>query len=316
MSKFHRIFILMLLVIVTACGGNAGTQPEGAAADGAATASSSPAAAVDTNSAGDKRIVSLSILHTSNLLALGIQPYGAVTQAGKDFLPHAAPLLEGTVNLGNSQEPNLEAIVDAAPDLIIGQDELLKGNRAELEKIAPVYSLPAFGEMTWREQLLELGKETGREQEAHQFMTDYDEKLAKVKANVKQAIGEDTVLVIRVMAKEIRLYGLDRSYGSLLYEDLGLNPVAGLEKFPEGPQAISREVLPEYDADRILLEVAKADEAQALYAELQNSAIWNNMKAVKNGHIYMIEQQPWLDYSALGMLKSLELADSLLTSKE
>lgn len=83
------------------------SMPEGAAADVAATASSSPAAAKGINSTGDKRIVSLSILHTSNLLALGIQPYGVVTQAG----------------------------------IIIGQDELLKGNQAGLEKIAPVYSL-------------------------------------------------------------------------------------------------------------------------------------------------------------------------------
>ncbi|RED65136.1 ABC transporter substrate-binding protein [Cohnella phaseoli] len=220
-------------------------------------------------------------------------------------------MLSGTVNLGSSQEPNLEALVDAAPDLIIGQDELMKGSRETIEKIAPLYTVPVFGELSWRDQLVKLGEELGRSQEAAAFLGEYDAKLAAIKEKVQQTVGEGTVMVLRVMPKELRLYGLDRSYGSLLYQDLGLKPVAGLEKLAEGPEAISRELLPSYDADHILLEVASSDDAQQLYRELNESAIWNGMKAVKAGNIHMIEQQPWLDYSAMGMMKSLELAETL-----
>lgn len=328
MKKLFLVLSLSLLLIIAACGGNSvNTEPtvnnNSAATDAAvtdSTATDAPAASPEGSAseqpkAEQQRIVALSIVHTSNLLALGIKPYGAVTQAGKNFLPHVADMLEGTLNMGSSQEPNLEAVVDAAPDLIIAQDELFKDGTTEIEKIAPVYSLPAFGELTWREQLLKLGEELDRVAEAEAFLTQYDEKLAQIKETVKQAVGEETVMVLRVMPKEIRLYGLDRSYGSLLYEDLGLNPVPGLENPGEGPQAISREVLPQYDADHILLEVSSNDDSQQLYKELQESAIWNNMKAVKNGNVHMIEQQPWLDYSAMGMMKSLELADTLFVSE-
>jgi len=295
-----RLFIAVLLVVsvCAACSGKGNVTEEKGASPGTK----------------EKRIVSVSIVHTSNLLALGIKPYGAVTQAGKDFLPHVADLLEGTVNLGSSQDPNLEAVVEASPDLIIAQDELTK-DKSQLEKIAPVYSLPAFGALSWREQLVQLGEATGRQKEADDFLSKYDSKLLEVKDKIKQVVGDDTVMVIRVMPKEIRLYGMDRSYGSLLYQDLGLRPVPGIEKLPEGPQAISREVLPEYDADRMLLEVSKTSDGQQLYEELQSSAIWKNLKAVKNGNVMMIDQQPWLDYSAMGMMKSLELAESLFTTK-
>ncbi|GAA3408663.1 iron-siderophore ABC transporter substrate-binding protein [Paenibacillus hodogayensis] len=321
MSKLYRttgamMFGLLLLVTAACSGGESRANVAETKMEGATAAKNDSKPEASGPEADKKRIVSLSILHTSNLLALGIQPYGAVTQAGKDFLPHVADMLKGTVNLGNSQEPNLEAVVQAAPDLIIGQDELLKSNKEQIEKIAPLYSLPALGTLTWREQLVKLGEATGRVKEAHSFLAEYDAKLAKVKENVKKTAGDDTVMVLRIMPKELRLYGLDRSYGSLLYQDLGLKPVKGLDKLPNGPQAISREVLPEYDADRILLEVSPTSDAQTLYKELQASAIWTNMKSVKNGHVYMIDQQPWLDYSAMGMMKSLELADTLFASKK
>ncbi|MFB9277134.1 ABC transporter substrate-binding protein [Cohnella cellulosilytica] len=304
MKKGYSLLVLLLLAFTAACGGS-GQQPAAEGSQGAAESAGAQ------TGAQEKRIVSLSMPHTSNLLALGIKPYGAVTQGGKNFLPHVADMLTGTVNLGNSQEPNLEAIVAAAPDLIIGQDELLKDNREAIEKIAPLYSLPAFGELTWRDQLVKLGEETGRSEQAEAFLAEYDEKLAAIKDKVRQTVGEGTVMVLRVMPKELRLYGMDRSYGSLLYQDLGLNPVPGLEKLPEGPQSISRELLPEYDADHILLEVSSSDDAQQLYKELQGSEIWKSMTAVKNGNVHMIEQQPWLDYSAMGMMKSLELAETL-----
>ncbi|MCE5172271.1 ABC transporter substrate-binding protein [Paenibacillus profundus] len=312
-------FICCLLVmVVTACSEAASTNTQG----GTDQATLSQADAIDNKqdakaAGSDKRIAVLSIPFTSDLLALGITPAGAVTQKGKEFLPHVADLLNNTQNLGNSQEPNLEAIVSIEPELIIAQEELIQGKKEELEKIAPTIVLN-FRNSTWQDQLSQLGKATGREKEADAFISNYNQEAASAKEKVKQALGDETVMVLRVLKKEFRVYGLDRNYGSLLYEDLGIKPAKGLENMgqgKEGPQAISRELLPDFDPDHILLEVSADAAAQQLFKELEESAIWKNMKAVKNGNVHAIEQQPWLDYSAIGQLKSLEEAVKLFTQK-
>ncbi|MBG9736927.1 ABC transporter substrate-binding protein [Paenibacillus alvei] len=318
----HRMKILtcictLLIMITAACSGQVASNKQSGSGNSSqvqtVTSDTKPPADIV---GADKRIAVLSIPFTSDLLALGITPIGAVTQKGKEFLPHVADLLQHTQNLGNSQDPNLEALVNAEPDLIIAQEELIKG-KDELEKIAPTMVL-SFKQSTWEEQLQQLGKALGKEKEAEVFIADYKQKAAIAKESIEQALGDETVLVLRVMKKELRVYGLDRNYGSLLYRDLGIKPAKGLENIgrgKEGPQAISSEVLPDFDPDHILLEVAADSAAQQLFKELEDSAIWKNLKAVKNSNVHAIAQQPWLDYSALGQLKSLDEAMTLFTRK-
>ncbi|GAV14695.1 ABC transporter substrate-binding protein [Paenibacillus sp. NAIST15-1] len=318
----HRMKILtcictLLVMITAACSGQvpSNKQSESGKSLQVQTATSDTKPPADIAGA-DKRIAVLSIPFTSDLLALGITPIGAVTQKGKDFLPHVTDLLPHTQNLGNSQDPNLEALVNVEPDLIIAQEELIKG-KDELEKIAPTIVLN-FKQSTWQEQLQQLGKALGKEKEAEAFIADYKQKAATAKETIKQVLGDETVLVLRVMKKELRVYGLDRNYGSLLYQDLGIKPAKGLESIgrgKEGPQSISSELLPDFDPDHILLEVSADKAAQQLFKELEDSSIWKHLKAVKNGNVHAIEQQPWLDYSALGQLKSLDEAVNLFTHK-
>lgn len=76
-------------------------------------------------------------------------------------------------------------------------------------------------------------------------------------------------------------------------------------------EVISQEVLPDYNADAIFVVVNRDDKSQQAYKELQKSAVWKGLKAVKANHVYKIADQPWLDYSALGNKLAMDEAKKL-----
>lgn len=47
-------------------------------------------------------------------------------------------------------------------------------------------------------------------------------------------------MAVRVTAKEVRVMGMKRPVGPLLYQDLGLKPAKGVEKINKAYQVVSR----------------------------------------------------------------------------
>lgn len=67
------------------------------------------------------RVIALEWVYAENLLALGIQPVGvADIQGYKQYVNVQPSLTESVVDVGTRQEPNLEAIAQLKPDLILG----------------------------------------------------------------------------------------------------------------------------------------------------------------------------------------------------
>lgn len=76
-----------------------------------------------------------------------------------------------------------------------------------------------------------------------------------------------------------------------------------------------QEVLPDFDADAIFVIVNRDGQSQTAFKQLEKSGIWKGLKAVNNKHVYMIPDQPWLDYSALGNKMAIDDAKQIF-SKE
>ena len=49
------------------------------------------------------------------------------------------------------------------------------------------------------------------------------------------------------------------------------------------------------------------------FKQLQETPIWKDLKAVKGKHVYIINDQPWLDYSALGNKMAMDEAEKMFT---
>ncbi|MFF2093048.1 ABC transporter substrate-binding protein [Paenibacillus sp. NPDC058174] len=300
--------VVMLVILLSACGqaANKGT--------GSKEGSNTNTSGVEqTGQYGDAKIASMSIHITNNLLALGIKPIGSVIGGDvKDFLPHVKDRLEGAAKYGVVTDPDMEAVLASKPDVIFIDEVYTGEDVGKFEKIAPTVSIN-MDEGTWRDHLRRIAEQVGKQAEAEKFIADYETKAANVSTMIHEKLGADAkVMAIRMTAKELRVMGMKRPLGPIMFEDLKLAPAAGVEKIVDKPYAvISHEVLPDFDADAIFVIISKGNEAKANFDELAKNPIWQNLKAVKNQHVYVLDGQKWLDYSSIGHFMALEDAEKL-----
>ncbi|OMF18855.1 hypothetical protein BK133_30335 [Paenibacillus sp. FSL H8-0548] len=312
------LFIMLLLLVGTACGAvnNKGesTTPvsEAPATSSNATDSaanpSSPSKIVKSEKgdisipAEPKRVIGLSVVYPEFLYALGVTPI-AVQNYHEEFQSYLEQPFKDTKKMGIAKIPNFESILDSEPDLIIAPAWWSDKDYDQLSLIAPTVLLPQRDD--WRDELRDIGEVLGKQDAAEKVIEDLKIKEAKAKERLDELVKDETVLYLRIMAKSIVINGPNIDRGSFIHNQLGLKPV---ENFPQNESAlsISLEVLPEYDADHIIVQLDDETNAELKdrYEQILNSSLWKNMKAVKANHVYMVGGKEWFN---LGMAP---LADS------
>lgn len=123
-------------------------------------------------------------------------------------------------------------------------------------------------------------------------------------------IGDETVSYMRITPKGTLMFGTLSYRGKIIHEELGLKPV---DAFPqdEGSVEVSLEVLPDYNPDHIILQVDSGgdeDAATKIYDGMAETAIWNSLNAVKNGHVYLVGDNEWFNvgYSPIANLYAID----------
>ncbi|TMV52746.1 iron-siderophore ABC transporter substrate-binding protein [Paenibacillus mesophilus] len=204
--------------------------------------------------------------------------------------PYLSDRVKDVKFLGTISEANPEAILAADPGLIIGTSPGQDKTFDQLSKIAKTILL-AQSEYDWRKTLNEFARIVGKEEKAKQLLEDYKKKSEASASLVKAAIGDQTVVFLRILPKEYRVYGKISPAGSVLYEDLALRAPAGVP-MDKKQLAVSMELMPELNPDHIFL--LAQDDAEQKIKELQSSPLWKNLNAVKNNRIYPVDQRLWI----------------------
>lgn len=306
--------LVFMIVLLVACG-----QPAASTTSTLSTSSSSGMVKEENGVIihdAKAKVASMSIHITNNLLALGIQPVGSVIGGDvKDFLPHVADQLKGTQKLGVVTDPDMEALLALQPDVIYIDKEYSSKDLTKFEQIAPTIVID-MDQGTWQDQLKEIATHVGLEKKADMFIADYDTKAEQVSTLIHSRLGADAkVMAIRMTPKELRVMSTARPLGPIMFEDLKLQMADGIDKISkdEPYQFISKEVLPDFNADAIFVIISKGNDAQTNFDELEKNPLWLNLKAVKNKHVYVLDGQKWLDYSSLGQQMALEDATQLFS---
>jgi iron complex transport system substrate-binding protein len=254
-----------------------------------------------------ERIVVLGYRAPDNLLALRLQPVGMGAEEGGAFPPHLAAQVANVTPVGSWYEPSLEAILTLEPDLIIGEVESHGALRGQLEAITPnVLLVPEYnpsgagGAEGARESLTILADALGMTERAEGVLSEHERELARARGLLREAVGDETVAVIRARDREYDLVGVRDGYiGPVLYGDLGLTPpafVAGLDERAEsGNVALSLEVLPEIQAEHLF--VISSDDASE--RELLDYPLWDTLPAVQVGNVYWVSPRHWLSTTVL-----------------
>jgi len=227
--------------------------------------------------------------YMGQLLKLGIIPIGVrkgmLTEGWIEKSDIPQETLDKIENLGNFPM-NPEKLIMLEPDLIIGS---IEKNIEQYEKIGTTVFIPYWEELSTAgplEKFRRIAEVFGKEQEAEQWIEEYERKVEDARKQIDGIIKEgETVSIVQLSPTGLFVLAAEGgNYGSnTIYQMLKLPPTEQALNMKEGFENISLEVLPEYLGDHVFVYVNSQEDAE----EILNSPIWQGAPAVKNGHVYM-----------------------------
>ncbi len=232
-----------------------------------------------------ERVIALN--NIGEMLALGVKPIGVSEYYLDKYDPEQ---MKGVENIG-AAEPNLEKITELNPDLIVVSSYVAPETIANLKKIAPT-AITTWGKTAF-EQLTDVANLLNKKDEETAFVKKYEEKVAQTKEKVKPFMKEgETALVMQFFQKDIYIFPI--TTWEPIYKGLGF--VVPEKSNVDKPTALSEEVLADYKADRIFVQVSDPT-AEGVLKGLQSRPVWRNLPAVKNNHVYTISSR-WAEFNA------------------
>ncbi len=179
-------------------------------------------------------------------------------------------------------EVNLEKLLEQKPDIILATT----ANEAiydQLESIAPMVVFDVnvmFGD--WQNSLREVSKVIGEEKAAETFISSL---MSQIKQSKESLVMEGkSVAFLRLWSKTV--YSMGKSTCAAYYdEDNGLGLQAP-EGWPDEIGELSLEALAEMNPEYIFISTS---EDETYMQELSKNTVWNNLTAVKEGHVYTID---------------------------
>lgn len=206
-----------------------------------------------------------------------------------------------------------EDVLKFEPDLLlIGSNGLLEGGKYnEYAKIAPTYVVKNGDNVTWRDQLADIGKVLEKEDQAKKVETDYDQLVNKTKEKLSTQIEGKSAAVLWVTNNSAFMVADNRSSGQLLYHELGFDIPELTKEVSEKATSdftqVSLESLSKLDADYLFL--VNSDSG----ADMFQDPLWNNIPAVKNKQLYEFSgDSSWLYNGPIAYTKMVEDIQNVL----
>lgn len=266
--------------------------------------------------ANPKRIVDLS--GNSDILSiLGYKVVGTANSDAYDYTKFPSYLeetLSGAKILGYSMQDTMdvEAVMNLNPDLIVISTVQEKMYDA-LSEIAPTVMIQLEA-LNWKDDVRALGKVFGKEDVANEWIANYEAKAKEAGDKIKAKYGDDTTY-LSFLASGGQFFVFDGAgFGDVLYKDMGLAKPEGMpEQTNISLPVVTYEGLAAIKADYIFAIATEEDLAQ-----LEANSIWNNLPAVKNGNVVILESSPYFNqgYSLIGREKLVdEIGDMLNETK-
>ncbi|MBC2367174.1 iron-hydroxamate ABC transporter substrate-binding protein [Listeria booriae] len=253
--------------------------------------------------------------YMGSLAALGVKPIGA-----KSFVlqnPYLEPYKKGVEDIGDPGSP--EKVAELQPDLIIVSQE---DEYNQMKKIAPTVLIPYNTYKNVQDELTAIGKVVGKEQEAKDWLADFDKKAAKAREEIKGSIAPDaTVGLYEGDDKNFYVFGDNWGRGGqVLYNALQLKAPQKIQDQVikgDGYKQLSLEVLPDFAADYMFVTRFKhGDSRNGALDEMEQSSIWKDLPAYKAKHIYTMDFDEMYNYDPIAIEGQMEILVNKITGKE
>lgn len=235
-----------------------------------------------------ERIVVLDSPMMDALVALDITPVGAPEIGpGRGFPGYLADDLDGTESIGYIAEPDVDAIANLAPDLIIGSKVRHEALYEELSAIAPT----VFSEDTgtnWTEQAELTAAAVNQSDKMDELIGEVEARAAEV----GEAVGAEgtTASIVRFRADNFRLYGPSTFSGSLL-TDMGFD--LGEREWNEySMMELSPELYEQIDGDVVFYMSPGGDPSATTQAQI--TELWGALPGVAGDKAFEVEDDTWM----------------------
>lgn len=263
-----------------------------------------------TLEAEPQRVVVISTGQADVMLTLGIVPVASTSGDGADMIPpylatafsDDSAELEAMTYVGSRFEPDIEAIANTNPDLIVmnnaGKDA--GAMYTALSAIAPTVATQGTG-LYWKQDFLLLADSVGKTDEAQAWLDKFHADAAEFGAGVS---GNPTVSFLRKNGDRTRVFGIASFSGSVA-EDAGLARPESQSFTDETSVDISAEQLEQADGDWIFFGVQGGDET-----ELTSAPLWPTLTAVESGQAVEVDDDVFYlnvgPTAARGILTAIE----------
>lgn len=224
--------------------------------------------------------------YTGDVLAFGVTPVGSSKiQEGAAFEEE----LKTVESLGEWFEPNVEAVIQLKPDvIIIPRNEELYG---QMKKIAPTIVIDD-ATTSLDQRLTKIGEVLGKEKEAKDLLTDFYAKVEDSKEKLKTAgVLNKTVSIMeggKGKMSVVTSYTFGRG-SQALYEYLGMKAPdiiqqkMGDKDNTQEAMDVSLEVLTEYAGDYVFRSSYEG------MVDLTDHPVWSSIPAIKEGRLIEID---------------------------
>lgn len=253
-----------------------------------------------------QRVVVLDTGELDNALALGAPIVGAPTTDAVQYQAYLADQLDGIADTGTISEPNFEAILALAPDLILGSKQRYEAIYEQLTQIAPTVFTESL-RVPWQQNFNFHADALGKTVEAEELIAAYDAHVADLQTELGDALETTTISILRFRPGQVRLY-LKSSYIGYILQDVGLKRPTSQDEDIFSAE-ISLEEVQAVDADYIFVTGYDVEDSER--DTFLNSPLWQTLTAVQNGHVVDINDDTWI--AGLGVQAANLVLDDLAT---
>lgn len=242
-----------------------------------------------------KRIVVIATGQLDAALTLGVVPTGVAYGDGAalvpDYINREFPQyndeLADFVDVGSRQAPNLEAIAELEPDLILANKAASEDSYDTLSAIAPTVLTEGTG-VNWKQDFLLLADALGRTEQAQSFIDDF---VTRAKG-LGQQVGADkpTVSFVRFTADRARVFGVPSFAGYIAWDADLARPES--QQFDKTSQDFSEEEIQLANADWVFVG-SQTSETGSRAETYTTNPLWTGMSSSTEGHIVTVDDDPW-----------------------
>jgi iron complex transport system substrate-binding protein len=243
-----------------------------------------------------ERVVVIDSAALDAALALGVKPIGSTIYGElPDYLGNQTEDIE---IVGESNQPNLEKILQLQPDLILGTKISTERLYRPLSRIAPTVLTEGSGRSgDWKENFLLFAAALGKIERVNELIEDYQQRVSELRTQfnqVKNESVEDTqISVLTTGQGRVGFYTLNSFPGSVL-QDIGFTRPPAQTRPRRWAAMVSREDLDSLDGDIIFLIHSAQSSESLTVEEFTSDPIWSQLSAVQQGQVYQVNGESWI----------------------